>query len=47
MSYATDHLAWQQRVSKEAGKAKKFSENYYPIPNEEDSPLKGLAEKYS
>lgn len=47
MSYASDHLAWQQRVNKEVGKAKQFTDNFVPLLVETDSPLKGLADKYS
>lgn len=47
MSYASDHLAWQQRVYKEMGKAKKFEDTFVPITQDPYSPLKGLAEKFS
>ena len=47
MSYASDHLAWQQRVNKEVNKAKEFTENYVPVQTDSNSPLKGLAEQYS
>jgi hypothetical protein len=47
MSYASDHLAWQQRVNKEVGRSKYFYENYVPVVNDPESPLKGLVEKYS
>ena len=47
MSYASDHLAWQQRVNKEVGSANQFSATYVPLNIETDSPLKGIAEKYS
>ena len=47
MSFASDHLAWKQRVNKEVGKAKQFHESYLPISHDPDSPLKGLAEKFS
>lgn len=47
MSYASDHLAWQQRVNKEVNKAKVFTETFIPIDNNGDSPMKGLADKYS
>lgn len=47
MSYASDHLAWKQRVSKEVNGAKHFNETYVPLKTDPYSPLKGLAEKYS
>jgi hypothetical protein len=47
MSYASDHRAWQQRVNKEAGRAKLFTETYVPIIEDSNSPMKGLADKYS
>jgi len=47
MSYASDHQAWQQRVNKEVNRAQYFNNTYVPLEIETDSPLKGLAEKYS
>jgi hypothetical protein len=47
MSFASDHLAWQQRVKKEVVKAQHFTENYMPLPDDSGSPLKGLAERFS
>ena len=47
MSFASDHLAWQQRVRKEIGKAKQFEETFVPLTQNAYSPLKGLAEKFS
>ena len=47
MSYASDHLAWQQKINKEVGRSKYFYDHYVPVANDTDSPLKGLAEKYS
>jgi hypothetical protein len=47
MSYASDHRAWQQRINKEAGRAKLFTETFVPIIDDTNSPMKGLADKYS
>lgn len=47
MSYASDHLAWQQRVGKEVCSAKNFSETFIPMIHDSDSPLKGLVNKYA
>lgn len=47
MSFASDHLAWQQRVKKEVVKAQHFSDNFVPLPQDSNSPLKGLAERFS